>query len=195
MENPSELVNFLNDLSLSGLEGLAEKNCEEIASKLKPLQESFRNHIEELRRKSVGNNTRMHLLDSTDDVEFVMKGIIDESSLKTQTEYINHWISKLKLCQNTITVLVNYLKKRCDHYKLHWENYIEKDISNVRDARYLFLTVHKTYSQIYGLCQNLAIAICDYFNLYGKIQINIGKKKKILESHLSQIQRSQFLIE
>jgi hypothetical protein len=123
-------------------------------------------------------STRTRLLNSTDNVEFIVKGIIDESSFKTQTEFINHWISKLKLCQSTISMLVKHLKRKCDHYKLHWQKYVEKNISNVPDARYLFLIVHKTYNQIYGLCQNLGIAICNYFNLYEKIQANIGMKER-----------------
>jgi hypothetical protein len=65
--------------------------------------------IEELKLQSVGNITRTHLLNSTDNVEFIVKAIIDESLLKTQTEFINHWIAKMILCQKTITMLVNYL--------------------------------------------------------------------------------------
>jgi len=71
-----------------------------ISSKLKPLQETFERYIEELKRQSIGNKTRTSLLTSIDDcVEFIVKVIEGESSLKTQTEYINYWISKLMLCQ------------------------------------------------------------------------------------------------
>ena len=71
-----------------------------ITSKLKPLQETFEIYIEELKRQSIGNKTRTALLTSIDDyVEFIVKAIEGESSLKTQTEYINHWISKLILYQ------------------------------------------------------------------------------------------------
>ena len=71
-----------------------------ISSKLKPLQETFERYIEELKKQSIGNKTRTSLLTSIDDyVEFIVKVIEGESSLKTQTEYINYWISKLMLCQ------------------------------------------------------------------------------------------------
>jgi hypothetical protein len=36
----------------------------------------------------------------------------------------------------------------------------------------------KTYTQIHGLCQNIGVAISDYFYLYGYIQANIGIKEK-----------------
>jgi hypothetical protein len=163
---------------LSGFECLAEKNCDDISSMLNLLEESFQKHIEELKRQSVGNKTRTNLLNTTDNVEFIVKGIIiDESSLKSQTEFINHWIAKLILCQKTIRFLVNYLKKKCYDYKSHWKKYIEKDISEVRDDRYLFLTIHKSYGQIYGLCQNIGIAIDDYFKSYEEIESNIRIKE------------------
>jgi hypothetical protein len=180
MINPSELKDFFNDISLSGFECLAERNCEDISSRLELLEESFQKHIEELKRQIVDNNgydnpIQTNLLDNTDNVEFIKKGIIiDESSLTTQTEFINHWISQFMLCQKTITLLVNYLKKKCYDYKLHWKKYIDKDISEVRDERYLFLTIHKLYGQIYGLCQNVAIAIDDYFKVYRKLKSYIG---------------------
>lgn len=180
--NPSELVNFFNDISLSGLEGLAEKRLEDIASTQQLLEESFLEHIEELKQQSLGNKTRTKLLNSTDNVEFIVKGIIDESSLNTQTEFINHWISKLLLCQKTINMLVTYLKTKCKHYRLHWKEYNEKDPPDTFDKRRLFLQLIKTYVQVSGLCQNIGVAIYDYSELHGLVQSNIRVKEKILEN-------------
>lgn len=178
MSNPSELVNFFNDISLSGLEGLAEKRLEDISSTQQLLEEWFLEHIEELKQQSLGNKTRTKLLNSTDNVEFIVKGIIDEYSLKRQTEFINHWISKLLLCQKTINMLVTYLKTKCKHYRLHWKEYNEKDSPDTFDKRRLFLQLIKTYVQVSGLCQNIGVAIYDYSELHGLIQSNIRVKEK-----------------
>jgi hypothetical protein len=178
MKNPSELASFFNDISICSLEDLAEWQLEDISSTQERMQESFLTDIRELKEQSVGNNTRTKLLNSTDSVEFIVKGIIDESSLKTQTEFINHWISKLLLCQKTITMLVTYLKTKCKHYKLHWKEYNEKDPSDTFDKKRLFLQLIKTYIHISGLCQNIGIAIYDYSKLHGSVQSNIAVKEK-----------------
>jgi len=41
MENPSELANFFNDISLCGLEGLAQKKLDDISSTLELLEVCF----------------------------------------------------------------------------------------------------------------------------------------------------------
>jgi hypothetical protein len=48
---------FFNDILLASLEGLAQQNLEDISSKLKYLEETFKNRIEELKLQSVGNIT------------------------------------------------------------------------------------------------------------------------------------------
>jgi hypothetical protein len=74
----SHFPNFFNDISFAGLEGLAQLDLEIISSKLKFLEEDFTDRIEKLKLHSVGNKTRTHLLNSTDNVEFIVKAIIDE---------------------------------------------------------------------------------------------------------------------
>jgi hypothetical protein len=93
MVNLSEFTNFFNDISVAGLEDLSQLNLEDISSKLNLLEEMFGKHIKELKAQSVGNITRTRILSSSSDVEFIAKAIVDESSLKTQTEFINHWIA------------------------------------------------------------------------------------------------------
>jgi hypothetical protein len=102
VQNDIETAEFFNRLSLSNFEDLAGKNNEELSSRLKSLEVRFGNDIEELTQLSVGNKTRIKLLRSVNTVDFVLKGIVDESSLKTQTEYINYFISKLIICQKTV---------------------------------------------------------------------------------------------
>ena len=125
MEKP--INEFFNDISLAGLEGLAQQSLDEISSKLKSLEETFTNRIQEFKLQSVGNITRTQLLTSTDNVEFIIKAIADESSLKTQTEFINHWIAKMILCQKTIVLLVKNLLRWCETYKWNWNKYCEND--------------------------------------------------------------------
>lgn len=169
---------FFNDISLTGLEDLGQLDLEDISSNLKLLEGTFENHIEELNRQSVGNITRTHLLSSTDDVEFIVKAIIDESSLKTQTEFINHWIAKMILCQKVITMLVKYLIRRCEHYKHNWKEYREIDQSDTFNKKRLFRTVLKTYIKIDGLCQNIGLAVSDYFSIYKQIASNISIEER-----------------
>jgi hypothetical protein len=177
MENPSRLPNFFNEISLAGLEGLARINLDDISSRLKFLEETFKTRNEELSQQSVGNKTRTQLLSSTDDVEFIVKAIVDESSLNTQTEFLNHWIAKMTLCQKSITMLVTYLRRKCEHYKIHWNEYSKIDQSDAFDKKRAFLTVLKTYTKIYGLCQNIGLAVSDYFSIYGLIKSNITIKE------------------
>ena len=109
MTNDIEIAEFFNRLSLSNFEDMAGKSNEDISSRLKFLEEGFENDIEELTQLSDGNKTRIKLLRSANTVDFVLKGIVDESSLKIQTEYINCLISKIILCQKTVMLLVNIL--------------------------------------------------------------------------------------
>jgi hypothetical protein len=178
MDNPSKLANFFNDISICGLDDLAQNKLEDISSTQKLLEESFSKDIGELKQQSVGNKTRTNLLNSTNNVEFIMKGIVDESSLEKQAQFINYWISKLLLCQKTITMLVTFLKRKCEHYKLHWNEYNEKDPSDTFDKNRLFLQLIKTYIQVHGICQNIGMAIYDYSDLQGLIQSNIDIKEK-----------------
>jgi hypothetical protein len=53
----SHFPNFFNDISLAGLEGLTQQDLEDISSKLKYLEKTFKNRIEELKLQSVGNIT------------------------------------------------------------------------------------------------------------------------------------------
>ena len=89
MTNDIDTAEFFNRLSLSNFEDMAGKNNEDISSRLKFLEERFENDIQELTELSLGNKTRTKSLHSANTVEFILKGIVDESSLKTQTEYMN----------------------------------------------------------------------------------------------------------
>ena len=157
---------------------MARKSSKDISSRLKSLEERFENDIKGLTELSVGNKTRTDLLRSANTVEFILKGIVNESSLKIQTEYINYLISKLILCQKTVVLLVNILVNKHNRFELLWKKHDEEDNSSTKDERYPFHIIYELYGQIYGICQNIGTAIRDYFDLYQKIKSNISKREK-----------------
>ena len=178
MQNDIDTAEFFNRLSLSNFEDMARKSSKDISSRLKSLEERFENDIKGLTELSVGNKTRTDLLRSANTVEFILKGIVNESSLKTQTEYINYLISKLILCQKTVVLLVNILVNKHNRFELLWKKHDEEDNSSTKDERYPFHIIYELYGQIYGICQNIGNAIRDYFDLYQKIKSNISKREK-----------------
>jgi hypothetical protein len=178
VQNDIDTAEFFNRLSLSNFEDMARKNSKDVSSRLTSLEERFENDIKGLTELSVGNKTRTELLRSVNTVEFILKGIVNESSLKTQTEYINHLISKLILCQKTVVSLGNILVNKHNRFKLLWKKHEERDNSITKDDRYLFHIIYELYGQIYGICQNIGTAIRDYFDIYQKIKSNISRKEK-----------------
>jgi hypothetical protein len=185
MTNDIETAEFFNRLSLSNFDDMAGKKNEDISSRLKFLEERFENDIQELTELSVGNKTRTKLLHSANTVEFILQGIVDESSLNTQTEYINYFLSNLILCQKTVVLLVNILVDKHNRFKFLWKKYGNKDNSITKDDRYLFHMIYELYGQLYGLCQNIGTAIRDYFDLYRKIKSNISKREKDFKASLA----------
>ena len=177
MRNDIGTAEFFNQLSLSTFEDMAGKSAEDIFSRLKSLEVRFGNDIKELIELSVGNQPRTKLLRSAS-VELILKGLVNETSLRTQTEYVDYLISKLMLCQKTVILLVNILINKHNRFKFLWKKPEEKENCNARDERYLFHIIYELYGQIYGVCQNIGTAIRDYFDLYQKTKSNISKREK-----------------
>lgn len=152
-----------------------------VSPKLKSLQESFEHDIEKLKIQSVGHKTRNALLNSIDnDVEFIIKGLAEESSLRTQTEYINHWISKSILCQNTVFSLGDYLQRLSSIFQTTWRRYIE----NEKDRR-TFVEIN----QIYGLFHGAEIRDGNFANFELFAGIFVGYLIWILEKLSSMISK------
>ena len=193
MQNDIDTAEFFNRFSLSNFEDMAGKSSKDISSRLKSLEERFQNDIKGLTELSVDNKTRTNLLRSSNTVEFILKGIVNESSLKTQTEYINYLISKLILCQKTVVLLVNILVNKHNRFEILWKKHDEN--SNTKDDRYPFHKIYELYGQIYGICQNIGTAIRDYFDLYQKIKSNISKREKDFKSLPVRIQKFKYLRE
>ena len=114
---------------------LQYRSSKDISSRLKSLEERFENDVKGLKELSVSNKTRTELLHSANTVEFILKGIVNEPSLKTQTEHINYLISKLILCQKTVVLLVNILVNKHNRFEFLWKKHEEKDNSNTKDDR------------------------------------------------------------
>jgi hypothetical protein len=178
MNDLSRLTKFFNDISLTDLENLAGLKLQDISSMMKFLEQIFEENIKELRHLSVNDITATNMLSSTNAAQLVMDAIIDDSSLNTWTDYINHWIAKIILCQKSINMLIIYLMRKCEHYKLHWKEYIESDKLDTFTNKRRYHTVLKTYSIIGGLCQNIGLAISDYFRLHSLIESNISLQDK-----------------
>lgn len=178
MDDLSGLPQFFNNIALTDLENLAELNVQDISSMMKLLEQIFEENIKEFRQLSVDDITTSNLLSSTNAAQLIMDALIDDSSLNTKTEYINHWIAKMILCQKSINMLIIYLMRKCEHFKLHWKEYIESDKSDTLTNKRRYHTVLKTYSIIGGLCQNIGLAIYDYFRLHYRIESNISVKEK-----------------
>ena len=191
MQNDIEKAEFFNQLSLSTFEDMAGKSSEDIFSRLKSLEVRFENDIKELIGLSGGNKSRTKLLRSAS-VELILKGLVNESSLSTQTKYVDYLMSKLMLCQKTVILLVNILINKHNRFKFLWKKPEEKDNSNPKDERYLFHTIYELYGQIYGLCQNIGTAIRDYFDIYQKIKSGISKREKDFKA--LHVQHSEFQV-
>ena len=177
MRNDIDMAEFFNRLSLSAFEDMAGKSTEDITSRLKSLEVRFENDIQELIEHSICSKPRTRLLRSAS-AEFILKGMVNESSLSTRTEYINYWMSKLMLCQKTVILLVNILINKHTRFKILWKKHEERDNSNTKDERHLLHLINEVYGQIYGISQNIGTAIRDYFDLYQKIKSNISKREK-----------------
>jgi hypothetical protein len=81
--------NYFNDISLFTFDELGKFDCNNITSSLSSIENQFTQDINELKKKSVGNKTTTTLLNAKGGAELIIKGIVRERSLVTQTEYIN----------------------------------------------------------------------------------------------------------
>ena len=72
----------------------------------------------------------------------------------------------------------NLSDKKCEHYKLHWKEYLASDKLDTFTNKRRYHEVLKTYSIIGGLCQNIGIAISDYSRLHSQIESSIRLQDK-----------------
>ena len=91
---------------------------------------------------------------------------MDETLLKSQTEWINHWISKLRLCIRTIELLSKYLERYCNNIKeLSNKSSLQNNIS---------IPILETKKLFYETCQSIGIALYDFINIQNKIENSIS---------------------
>jgi hypothetical protein len=122
-----KIINFFDHLPLSIFLDSPRINRDDISSKLEVLQNKFEKDIRELKTLCARNETAINLLNSFNSVELICKGLVSESSLKTQTEFINYWVSNLMLCKQTIISLVYELIPEYEDY-LEFKEYLRKTI-------------------------------------------------------------------
>ena len=118
---------------------------------------------------SIGNRTTKKLLQCPLDTQHFEWAMKDEKSLKTNTTWLNHWVSNLKLCQDTTNILSGYLLR-------YYRSII--DLNNSHNF-YTIISIQKTLCLFNGTCQSLGIVIDDYRRILKKIQDNSGKKFKM----------------
>ena len=116
MVNLYSFINYYNIVSFHFLDhGVPDcqnviKNNTEIIQELnRILNDIFHNFQHPKRRKE--------LLNSPLNKDHFAWSIMDETLLKSQTEWFNYWISKLRLCIKTIELLSVYLERYCDNIK------------------------------------------------------------------------------
>lgn len=89
--------------------------CDEIKANMDNIKKDLKTDIQGLSQGS--HKTREFLLTckvSETHLEWAMKKLSPSSK---QTEWVNQWIAKLRLCEDTIDILAGYIQKYCEAMK------------------------------------------------------------------------------
>ena len=165
MVNLSLFINYYNMVSFQFLnhgfpdcQNVIKNNTELIQELNRILNDIFHNIQHPTRRKE--------LLNSPLNKDHFAWSILDETLLKSQTEWINYWISKLRLCIRTIELLSVYLARYCNNIK---------ELSNKSSPQNnLSIPILETKKLFYETCQSIGIALYDFINIQNKIENNIS---------------------
>lgn len=141
---------------------LDRPTCEEINKHLNNLAEIMRKNISKLTDRLNMHKTKRALLTSSLNSRHLIWAMKDEKNLNTQTEWMGYWIAKLRLCQNTIEILSDYIRKYCNNTQSVYQH---RSVTITRSG------------SIYESCQSLGIAIFDYLDFFEKIKKNIEMKE------------------
>ena len=100
-------------------------------------------------------------------MDLILKAIPNDQKIevKTQTEYINHWLGKLLICQNVILQLLKNLKFEYKRLIYNYEKYKSNDTRDTQDRSRIFDNCIKIQRKVYGLCQNIGICLYDFLLL------------------------------
>jgi hypothetical protein len=157
-------INYYNTLHLQFLDNgypdsqdVIKKNTELIQELSKILNDMLNNFQHPTKRKE--------LLNSPLNKEHFSWSLRDETLLTTQTEWINYWISKLRLCIKMIELLSGYLERYCNNLK--------SLISKSAQQNSLNIPILETKKLFYETCQSIGIALYDFIDTQKKIEDNL----------------------
>jgi hypothetical protein len=169
MRNLHSFINYYNTLHLQFLDNgyldskdVIKKNTE-LIQELSKIQKDMLNNFQHPTK-------RKELLSSPLNKEHFLCSILDETLLKTQTEWINYWISKLRLCIRSIELLTKYLERYCKN--------LQELSSKTSQQNNLNIPILETKKLFYETCQSIGIALCDFIDIQKKLK-PIYQYKKI----------------
>jgi hypothetical protein len=109
---------------------------------------------------------RKYLLKSPLNKEHFSWSIQDESLFRSQTQWINYWISKLKLCVRAIELLSKYLER--------YHNNIKNLLNRSSQDNNLSIPLLETKKLFCETCQSIGIALYDFIDIQKKIEDNLS---------------------
>ncbi|MGC2570593.1 MAG: hypothetical protein WA364_03705 [Candidatus Nitrosopolaris sp.] len=169
-------ASFFKQVCLKTLDQTDNLDLNNICIKLDELNDLFETQKSEIKSKI--NLTGKKLL-SKDSVDLILKAIPNDqkTAVKTQTEYINHWLAKLLICQNVILQLLKNLKFEYKKLIYNYEKYKSNDITDTPDRSRILDNCIKIQRKVYGLCQNIGICLYDYKDIYLRINRYLAVKE------------------
>ena len=165
MVDLNSFINYYNNIHLRFLDNeyfdtkdIIKKNID-LIQELSKIQNEILNNFQHPK-------TRKKLLNSQLNKEHFSWSILDETTLETQTKWINYWISKLKLCIRSIELITKYLER-------HSKNLNELSSKSSQDNN-LSIHISETKKLCYETCQSIGIAIYDFIDTQKKIEDNLS---------------------
>lgn len=165
MYNLSNLIIKLNNISKTIGSNISQLDYENLNIELDLMKNELNENISRL---NIGNNTTKRLLTYPLDTQHFEWAMKNEKLLQTDTEWLNHWISNLKLCQDTADILSVYLKR-----------YIQSIINFQKSSEFHTSFIQTTLTLFSGACIGLGIVIDDYMKILRKIRDNTDGKFQI----------------
>lgn len=143
MNTLADFRDKLNVLSTTTISNVNQLNYEVLKSEVDLIKNELEKKISLL---NVGNRTTQRLIKcplNTGHFEWAMK---NEKLLEGNTEWLNYWVSNLKLCQDTADILSVYFLRYCRSLYL-----------NSSSTFYTPISMQKTLNLFNVTCLNLGI--------------------------------------
>jgi hypothetical protein len=180
--NRYPFINYYNTLHLQFLDNgypdsqdVIKKNTE-LIQELSKIQKDMLNNFQH-------STKRKELLKYPLNKDHFSWSIRDETLLRSQTEWINYWISKLRLCIRSIELLSKYLERYCKNLK---------DLSSKSSQQNnLHIPILETKKLLYEACQSIGIALYDLIDIQKKLKPIYQYKRITSCNHWLKIRNQQ----